>query len=121
MPSISPEERAWRRQWLSAMTEATDAYLRSPLFLEAMKHSLSAMVRVQQSRKAAAAGGSSSDAAQGAAAENASPADEQAAFAEQLQKLQEGIARQLAQADLRLHELQERASKDGDSPAGEGS
>lgn len=120
MPSISPEERAWRRQWLTAMTEATDAYLRSPLFLEAMKHSLSAMVRVQQSRKAAAAGGSLGDAAQGAA-ENASPADEQAAFTEHLRKLQEGIARQLAQAELRLNELHERAAKDSDSPAGEGS
>ena len=45
MQQNAPEQ--WRRQWLSAVSESCDAYMRSPAFLEAMKHQADATVKVK--------------------------------------------------------------------------
>jgi hypothetical protein len=37
----------WRRQWLEAVSESCEAYMRSPAFLEAMKHQADATVKMK--------------------------------------------------------------------------
>ncbi len=39
----------WRRKWLDAMSQSFDAYMRSPAFLEAMKHNFDGMIQAKQS------------------------------------------------------------------------
>ncbi|MFV2067014.1 MAG: hypothetical protein ACC645_08530 [Pirellulales bacterium] len=38
---------ALRRQWLEAVSQSADAYLRSPSFLEAMRHNMEAVVQTK--------------------------------------------------------------------------
>lgn len=38
----------WRRGWLDALTQSLDTYMRSPAFLEAMKHNMQAAVQARE-------------------------------------------------------------------------
>jgi len=41
------DPRAWQRRWLETVRRSMDAYLRSPLFLKAMKQNLEAAIKMK--------------------------------------------------------------------------
>lgn len=41
------EAERWRRRWLDAMSQSMDAYMRSPAFLETMKHRADAIIKTK--------------------------------------------------------------------------
>ena len=43
------DPRTWRQQWLDTLSQTTDAYLRSPLFLQMLKTHIETLVRTKQS------------------------------------------------------------------------
>jgi hypothetical protein len=41
------DPRTWQRRWLEAVRQSTDAYLRSPTFLQAMKQNMDMMIKAK--------------------------------------------------------------------------
>jgi hypothetical protein len=44
----SANAKSWQRRWYDAVSKSVDAYLRSPVFLQAMKHNTEAAIKVKQ-------------------------------------------------------------------------
>lgn len=44
----STDVKTWQRQWFDAMSKSMDAYLRSPAFLQTMKHNTDVVVKMKR-------------------------------------------------------------------------
>ena len=44
----SADIKTWQRRWLNAVSKSMDAYMRSPVFLHAMKHNTDTIVNAKQ-------------------------------------------------------------------------
>jgi hypothetical protein len=40
--------KSWQRSWMEAMSKSVDAYMRSPSFLQAMKHNTDLLIKTKQ-------------------------------------------------------------------------
>jgi hypothetical protein len=40
--------KSWQRRWFDAVARSMDAYMRSPVFLQAMKHNADAVIKVKR-------------------------------------------------------------------------
>lgn len=45
--SAAVDPRGWQRRWLEAVSQSIDAYLRSPMFLRAMKQNMDMMIKAK--------------------------------------------------------------------------
>jgi hypothetical protein len=44
----SASVKSWQRRWYDAVSKSADAYLRSPAFLQAMKHNTETAIKIKQ-------------------------------------------------------------------------
>jgi hypothetical protein len=103
---LSTDPKAQRRKWSEMMSESLDQFMRSPVFLEAMKHNLDAFVRAKAQ---------TNDLAKEMARNSEMPvASDIAGLFERLRGLEDEILGRLSDLDARLAAI-ETAIADGKS------
>ncbi len=97
----SADPKDWQRRWLETVSQSIDAYLRSPLFLNAMKKFMDAVIKAKMN----------TDGLQKEFARNANipTASDLSGLFERLRGLEELILSSLGETNERLKTIEERA------------
>ena len=101
------DPRDWQRRWLEAVSQSTDAYMRSPAFLSAMKRNMDAAIKSKlqvdhlQNEFASRA--------------NIPTAADVSGLFERLRGIEELILKRLNAIESRLNDMEHR--RDGSDPA----
>ena len=92
------EFKNWQRRWMDSISQSIDAYMRTPAFLEAMKHNTNATVKFKRQ-----ADDWASEMARNA---NIPTAGDISGLFERLHSVEEIILKRLARIDERLESLE---------------
>jgi hypothetical protein len=92
--------KTWQRRWFDAVTKSADAYMRSPMFLQAMKQNTDAAVKLKRQADDLA-----SEIARNA---NIPTASDISGLFERLHSVEEVILGRLGRIDERLEAIEEK-------------
>lgn len=96
----SPDPRAWRRQWFDALSSNTDAYFRSPPFLQVMRSHIDALSSAKQRMNELAKRGTR---------DSAASISDLRSFEGRLASLEEAIHTRLAELEQRMDAIDGQA------------
>jgi hypothetical protein len=100
----SADVKSWQRRWFNAVSKSMDAYLRSPMFLEAMKQNTDLIIKAKQQ-----ADDLTTEFARNA---NIPTAGDISGLFERLHSVEEVILGRLGQIEERLKAIEQQTSAD---------
>src|SRR5262249_6389480 len=102
--SIAVDPRTWQRRWLEAVSQSMDAYLRSPMFLRAMKQNMDLMIKAKLQ---------ADDLAKEVARQaNLPTASDVTGLFERLRSLEDTVLTRLSEIDRRLEKIESRVKQE---------
>ena len=96
----SEEVKTWQRRWFDAVSKSLDAYLRSPAFLQAMKHNTELAIKTKRQ--------ADDFVAEAARNMNIPTATDISGLFERLHSVEEVILTRLARIDERLQKIEQK-------------
>jgi hypothetical protein len=96
----SANVKTWQRRWLDTVAKSMDSYMRSPVFLEAMKQNADAMVKAKQQADDLLA--------EFARNANIPTASDISGLFERLHSIEEGILNRLGEIERRLDGIEQQ-------------